>query len=48
MQMVSAYEYGGDDYIVKPFDKMVLIAKLNALVRRMKQKTGEMFYAAKG
>ena len=40
MQMVSAYEYGGDDYIVKPFDKMVLIAKLNALVRRMKQKTG--------
>lgn len=48
MQMVSAYEYGGDDYIVKPFDKMVLIAKLNALVRRMKQKQGEMFYAAKG
>lgn len=40
MQMVSAYEYGGDDYIVKPFDKMILIAKLNALIRRMKQKQG--------
>ena len=37
MSMVSAYEYGGDDYIVKPFDKMVLIAKLNAFIRRMQQ-----------
>lgn len=34
MKMITAYEYGGDDYIVKPFDKMVLIAKLNAFLRR--------------
>lgn len=34
--MVTALELGGDDYIVKPFDKRVLAARLKANLRRIK------------
>lgn len=34
MDMVMAMNMGGDDFIQKPFDKDVLLAKINALLRR--------------
>lgn len=34
MNIIMAMDIGGDDYIVKPFDLSVLIAKVNALIRR--------------
>lgn len=34
MDMVMAMNMGGDDFIQKPFDTDVLLAKLNALLRR--------------
>lgn len=34
MDMIMAMNMGGDDFIQKPFDTEVLIAKINALLRR--------------
>lgn len=34
MNIVMAMDIGGDDFIVKPFDLSVLVAKVNALIRR--------------
>lgn len=34
MNIVMAMDIGGDDFIVKPFDLSVLVAKINALIRR--------------
>lgn len=34
MNVVMAMDIGGDDFIVKPFDLSVLVAKINALIRR--------------
>lgn len=34
MNIVMAMNLGGDDFIAKPFDKSVLIAKIQALLRR--------------
>lgn len=34
MNMVMAMDIGGDDFIAKPFDLSVLVAKINALIRR--------------
>ncbi|EOY7324745.1 response regulator transcription factor [Clostridioides difficile] len=31
---LKGYEYGADDYITKPFSQKVLLAKVNALLRR--------------
>lgn len=38
--IVKGLEYGGDDYITKPFDPNVLVARINAILRRTKKKTG--------
>lgn len=34
MDQIMALEYGADDYITKPFDSEILIAKINSLLRR--------------
>lgn len=34
MNIIMAMDIGGDDYIVKPFDLSVLIAKVNALIKK--------------
>ncbi|MCM1524338.1 MAG: response regulator transcription factor [Ruminococcus sp.] len=34
MNIVTAMNMGGDDFIAKPFDLSVLVAKINALLRR--------------
>lgn len=36
IDMVNGYEAGADDYITKPFPLMVLISKVNAIIRRTK------------
>lgn len=35
IDMVNGYETGADDYITKPFSLMVLVSKVNALMRRI-------------
>lgn len=34
MDQIMALEFGADDYIIKPFDSEILIAKINSLLRR--------------
>ena len=34
MDQIMALEYGAEDYITKPFDSEILIAKINSLLRR--------------
>ena len=36
MDKIMGLEYGADDYMVKPFNPLELIARSNALIRRMK------------
>ena len=36
VDIVNGYDAGADDYITKPFSLMVLISKVNALMRRIK------------
>lgn len=42
MNIVMAMDIGGDDFIVKPFDLSVLVAKINALIRRTYSFQGHM------
>ena len=37
MDLIMGIHNGGDDYITKPFDIQVLVAKINALLRRAYQ-----------
>lgn len=39
VDIVTGYDLGADDYITKPFSLMVLISKVNALMRRMEKST---------
>lgn len=38
IDIVNGYETGADDYITKPFSLMVLVSKVNALMRRIDRK----------
>ncbi len=35
VDIVTGYDLGADDYITKPFSLMVLISKVNALMKRV-------------
>ena len=49
LNIVMAMDIGGDDFIVKPFDLSVLVAKINALMRRTYSFQGQMnFLEQKG
>jgi two-component system alkaline phosphatase synthesis response regulator PhoP len=41
MDKVKGFDYGADDYIVKPFGIMELISRVKALLRRSKGVSGE-------
>ena len=43
VDMVTGYDLGADDYITKPFSLMVLISKVNALMRRVSNETTNTF-----
>jgi len=38
MDKIMGLEFGADDYMVKPFNPLELIARINSLLRRMKYK----------
>lgn len=42
MNIIMAMNMGGDDFIAKPFDFMVLIAKIQALIRRTYSFQGQL------
>lgn len=41
--IVSGYEHGADDYVTKPFSLMVLISKVNALIKRLPDGKSKVF-----
>ncbi|MBU3145720.1 response regulator transcription factor [Clostridium sp. CF012] len=41
MDKIMGLEFGADDYMVKPFNPLELIARINSLLRRMKYKSNE-------
>ena len=44
MNIVMAMQMGGDDFIAKPFDKMVMMAKIQAMLRRTYDYGGEKVF----
>lgn len=42
VDIVNGYDAGADDYITKPFSLMVLMSKVNALMRRIGEKDGDV------
>lgn len=43
--IVAGYEHGADDYVTKPFSLMVLVSKINALVKRIVEPNSEVLYS---
>ncbi|MGH4123355.1 MAG: response regulator transcription factor [Clostridium sp.] len=41
MDKIMGLEFGADDYMVKPFNPLELVARINSLLRRMKYKSNE-------
>lgn len=48
IDMVNGYDAGADDYITKPFSLMVLVSKVNALMRRIDPSGDEKGVMASG
>lgn len=44
--IVAGYEHGADDYVTKPFSLMVLVSKINALVKRIAKPNSEALHSA--
>lgn len=44
--IVAGYEHGADDYVTKPFSLMVLVSKINALVKRIAEPNSEALHSA--
>lgn len=44
--IVAGYEHGADDYVTKPFSLMVLVSKINALVKRIAEPNREALHSA--
>lgn len=42
IDIVNGYDTGADDYITKPFSVNILTSKVNAFMRRLKEKDGQM------
>lgn len=43
--IVAGYEHGADDYVTKPFSLMVLVSKINALVKRIAEPNSEVLHS---
>ncbi len=48
IDIVNGYDCGADDYITKPFSLMVLVSKVNALMRRMDHAAEEKHMISSG
>lgn len=46
--IIQALELGADDYVTKPFEESVLVARINAVMRRFKAKEEEAVKVASG
>lgn len=44
VNIVNGYNVGGDDYITKPFSLIVLISKINALMKRINKEESKFKY----
>jgi len=42
--IVKGLEYGADDYIAKPFDEEELVARINAVLRRLKTESKKIIF----
>lgn len=45
IDIINGYDTGGDDYVTKPFSLAVLVSKVNALMRRLKDGEGQVLYS---